>query len=95
MKRQSLEWEKITANETTDKELIFKIYKHLIQKNKQLNQKLGGRPKQTFLQKDIDGQQANKRMLNTAHYQKSVNKNYNEVLAHISQNGHHQKIYKQ
>ena len=27
VKRQLLEWEKIIANETTDKGLIFKIYK--------------------------------------------------------------------
>ena len=33
MKRQSSEWEKITASETTDKGLIFKIYKQLIQLN--------------------------------------------------------------
>ena len=31
VKRQPLEWEKIIANETTDKELISKIYKQLIQ----------------------------------------------------------------
>ena len=31
VKRQSSEWEKITANKTTDKELIFKIYKQLMQ----------------------------------------------------------------
>ena len=30
MKRQLSEWEKITANETTDKGLISKIYKQLI-----------------------------------------------------------------
>ena len=33
LKRQSSEWEKIIANETTDKGLISKIYKHLIQFN--------------------------------------------------------------
>ena len=31
--RQPTEWEKIIANETTDKGLISKIYKHLIQVN--------------------------------------------------------------
>ena len=33
MKRQPSEWEKIIANETTDKGLISKIYKLLIQVN--------------------------------------------------------------
>ena len=33
MKRQPSEWEKIIANETTDKKLISKIYKQLIQLN--------------------------------------------------------------
>ena len=55
VKRQPSEWEKIVANETTDRGLIFKIYKQIIptqyQKNKQPNQKMGKRPKWTFLQK--------------------------------------------
>ena len=55
VKRQPSEWEKIIANETLDKRLISKIYKKLIQlntrKNKQPNQKVVKRPKQTFLQR--------------------------------------------
>ena len=33
VKRQPSGWEKIVANETTDRGLIFKIYKRLIQLN--------------------------------------------------------------
>ena len=73
MKRQPSEWEKIIANETTDKRLIYKTYKQLIttqyQKNKQPNQKVGKRPKQTFLQRrHTDGYKTHEKMLNIAHY---------------------------
>ena len=61
VKRQPSEWEKIIANETTDKRLIYKTYKQLIttqyQKNKQPNQKMG---KRHFSKEDI--QMANKHM---------------------------------
>ena len=57
VKRQPSEWEKIIANETTHKGLISKIYKKLIQLNTRKtnnpSKKLGGRPKQTFLQRRL------------------------------------------
>ena len=52
MKRQPSEWEKIIENETTDKGLILNIqaaHTTQYQKNKQPNQKVGKRAKQTFL----------------------------------------------
>ena len=59
VKRQPSEWEKIIANEATDKELISKIYKQFLQLNsrkKRPNQKMGQRTKKTFLQRrHIDG----------------------------------------
>ena len=57
---------------------------------------MGGRPKQTFLQRrHTDGQQAHEKMLNIANYQRNTNKNYNEVFPHRVQNGSPQNICKQ
>ena len=77
MKRQLTEWEKIFANKGTNKGLISKIYKQLMQlyiKRKQPNQKMGRRSKQTFLQRQhTDGQKAHEKMLNITSYQRNEN----------------------
>ena len=52
VKRQPSEWEKIIANETTDKGLISKIYKQLVQ----LNREGSGTPLQySCLENPMDG----------------------------------------
>ena len=73
VKRQPSEWEKIIANETTDKGLISKIYKQLIQLNtRKTNNPIKEwekRPKQTLLQRrHAEGQETHEKMLKITNY---------------------------
>ena len=98
VKRQPSEWENIRANETTDKGLISKIYKQLIQPNtRQTNnpiKKWGKDLNRHFSNEDI--QMANKHMkrCSTALIIR-VKQIKTTVRPHTGQNGHHQKVYKQ
>ena len=73
-----MEEEKIFANDMINKGLISKIYKQFIHLNnrikQQLNQKMGRRPKQTFLQRrHTDGQETPEKVLNITNYQRNAN----------------------
>ena len=73
IQREPTVWETIFANDTSDKSLIFKIYKELtrlLQEDKQPNKKMCKRLEQALSQGGhIEGPETYEKMLSIASYQ--------------------------
>ena len=92
-KRQPTEWEKIFANDVSDKGLVSKIDKELLKINNKETKnpimKWAKYMNRNLTEQDRHGQQAHEKMLGITCHQGNTNQNHNEIPPHTSQNGHH------
>ena len=77
MKREPTVWENIFADDTSDKGLIYKVYREFLwqhQEDKQSNLKMGKGLEQTLFQGGhTEGPETYEKMLSITSYQRDVN----------------------
>ena len=91
-----MEWEKIFANDISDKGLVSKIYKeltklHTRKTNNPVN-KWAENMNRPFSKEDTDCQETHEKMLNSTPRQGNPKQNRTEIPPHASQSGYNEQV---